>query len=55
MHEVPGAGAEMYQGLGSVLLGGLAVSTVFTLFIIPSILIFVIRMEARPGNQEVSS
>jgi len=44
---VPGAGAEMYQGLGSVLLGGLAVSTVFTVFMIPAILIFVIRMEKR--------
>ncbi|MBW2519611.1 MAG: efflux RND transporter permease subunit [Deltaproteobacteria bacterium] len=49
---VPGAGAEMYQGLGSVLLGGLAVSTVFTVFVIPSILIFVIRMEKRPDTKE---
>ena len=32
----------MYQGLGSVLLGGLAVSTIFTIFVIPAILIFVI-------------
>jgi HAE1 family hydrophobic/amphiphilic exporter-1 len=44
---VPGAGAEMYQGLGSVLLGGLAVSTIFTIFVIPAILIFVIRLEKR--------
>jgi len=44
---VPGAGAEMYQGLGSVLLGGLAVSTIFTVFVIPAILIFVIRLEKR--------
>ncbi|MGD9342935.1 MAG: efflux RND transporter permease subunit [Desulfuromonadales bacterium] len=50
---VPGAGAEMYQGLGSVLLGGLAVSTVFTVFVIPAILVFVIRMEKRPANNEV--
>ncbi len=52
---VPGAGAEMYQGLGSVLLGGLAVSTVFTVFVIPAILIFVIRMEKRPADKEVAS
>jgi HAE1 family hydrophobic/amphiphilic exporter-1 len=50
---VPGAGAEMYQGLGSVLLGGLAVSTVFTVFVIPAILVFVIRMEKRPASNEV--
>jgi len=49
---VPGAGAEMYQGLGSVLLGGLAVSTIFTVFVIPAILVFVIRMEKRKPNKE---
>ncbi len=52
---VPGAGAEMYQGLGSVLLGGLAVSTVFTVFVIPAILIFVIRLEKRKSDEEVAS
>jgi HAE1 family hydrophobic/amphiphilic exporter-1 len=52
---VPGAGAEMYQGLGSVLLGGLAVSTIFTVFVIPAILIFVIRLEKRKGDEEVKS
>jgi HAE1 family hydrophobic/amphiphilic exporter-1 len=41
----PGAGSELYRGLGSVVLGGLAVSTIFTVFIIPSLLTFVIRME----------
>jgi len=44
---IPGAGSELYRGLGSVILGGLAVSTVFTVFVIPAILIFVIRMEKR--------
>ena len=37
--------SELYQGLGSVLLGGLAVSTVCTVFVIPAILMFVIPME----------
>jgi HAE1 family hydrophobic/amphiphilic exporter-1 len=41
----PGPGSELYRGLGSVILGGLALSTVFTIFVIPSLLIFVIRME----------
>lgn len=34
----PGAGSELYRGLGSVLLGGLLVSTVFTLFLVPTLL-----------------
>jgi HAE1 family hydrophobic/amphiphilic exporter-1 len=42
---VPGPGSEFYRGLGSVVLGGLAVSTIFTVFVIPSLLIFFIRME----------
>ena len=33
-----GAGAELYQGLGAVIVGGLLVSTVFTLLLLPSIL-----------------
>jgi HAE1 family hydrophobic/amphiphilic exporter-1 len=40
-----GAGSELYRGLGSVLLGGLAVSTVFTLFVIPALLAFFIGFE----------
>lgn len=32
---VPGAGSELYRGLGSVILGGLIVSTFFTLILIP--------------------
>jgi HAE1 family hydrophobic/amphiphilic exporter-1 len=30
-----GAGTELYRGLGAVVVGGLALSTVFTLFLIP--------------------
>ncbi|APZ90661.1 efflux RND transporter permease subunit [Fuerstiella marisgermanici] len=33
----PGAGSELYRGLGSVVLGGLMVSTVFTLFLVPTL------------------
>ncbi len=33
----PGAGSELYRGLGSVVLGGLVVSTVFTLFFVPAL------------------
>ncbi len=41
----PGPGSEFYRGLGSVITGGLAFSTLFTLFVIPSLLMFVIGME----------
>ncbi|MCJ8351252.1 efflux RND transporter permease subunit [Moritella sp.] len=44
---IPGPGSELYRGLGSVILGGLAVSTVFTIFVIPAILVVAIRMEKR--------
>ena len=43
----PGPGSEFYRGLGSVITGGLAFSTLFTLFVIPSLLMFVIGMEKR--------
>jgi HAE1 family hydrophobic/amphiphilic exporter-1 len=43
----PGPGSELYRGLGSVILGGLALSTIFTVFVIPSLLMFFIRMEKR--------
>lgn len=45
----PGPGSELYRGLGSVVLGGLAFSTIFTVFIIPAILLFFIRGE-KPGK-----
>ena len=40
-----GAGSELYRGLGGVILGGLALSTVFTLFVVPSLLAFFIGFE----------
>jgi len=41
----PGAGAELYRGLGSVVVGGLLVSTVFTLLLVPSL--FSLALDAR--------
>jgi HAE1 family hydrophobic/amphiphilic exporter-1 len=41
---LPGAGSELYRGLGSVVVGGLAFSTVFTLFLTP--LVFAYAIEA---------
>lgn len=34
----PGAGSEIYRGLGSVVVGGLSLSALLTLTIIPSLL-----------------
>lgn len=35
---LPGAGSEFYRGLGGVVVGGLRISTIFTIFLIPAIL-----------------
>jgi HAE1 family hydrophobic/amphiphilic exporter-1 len=47
---VPGPGSEFYRGLGSVVLGGLMISTFFTIFVIPSLLLFFIGRE-KPGEE----
>ena len=41
----PGAGSELYRGLGSVVMGGLLVSTLFTLFLVPAL--FSLLLDAR--------
>jgi len=41
----PGAGSELYRGLGSVVIGGLIVSTLFTLILVPSL--FSLSLDAR--------
>jgi HAE1 family hydrophobic/amphiphilic exporter-1 len=41
----PGAGSELYRGIGSVLLGGLAVSTIVTLVLVP--VMFTLAAELR--------
>lgn len=41
----PGAGSEMYRGLGAVVVGGLLVSTLFTLVLVP--LVFSLVMDLR--------
>ena len=33
-----GSGSELYQGLAAVVVGGLLVSTIFTLFLVPALL-----------------
>jgi HAE1 family hydrophobic/amphiphilic exporter-1 len=48
----PGPGSELYRGLGSVIIGGLALSTVFTVFLIPVLLIGLVKMEKPNHAQE---
>ena len=35
---MPGAGSELYRGLAAVIVGGMALSTIFTLILLPSLL-----------------
>ena len=41
----PGEGSELYRGLGAVVLGGLACSTVFTLFLVPMLFSLVLDLQ----------
>ncbi|HVS03043.1 MAG TPA: efflux RND transporter permease subunit [Thermoanaerobaculia bacterium] len=43
----PGPGSELYRGLGSVVIGGLLVSTLFTLFLVPALLSLVLEARER--------
>jgi HAE1 family hydrophobic/amphiphilic exporter-1 len=43
---VPGAGSELYRGLGSVVIGGLSLSAILTLLMVPALLsLFVSQKE----------
>ena len=39
----PGAGSELYRGLGAVVAGGLLVSTIFTILVVPLVMAVVVR------------
>jgi len=40
-----GSGTELYRGLGGVILGGLTLSTLLTLFVVPALLSFMISKQ----------
>ncbi len=40
---VPGSGSEIYRGMAAAIVGGMAVSTLFTLLLLPSLLQFTAR------------
>ena len=49
----PGAGSELYRGLGSVVLGGLVVSTLLTLVLVPTV--FSIALDIRSKLRAILS
>ncbi|MHC4429331.1 MAG: efflux RND transporter permease subunit, partial [Planctomycetota bacterium] len=48
---MPGSGSELYRGLGSVVVGGLLVSTLFTIVLTPLLLSLVLDLTARRGGK----
>jgi HAE1 family hydrophobic/amphiphilic exporter-1 len=47
---MPGAGSELYRGLGAVVLGGLAVSTAFTLILVPALFTLMLDLQQWMGQ-----
>ncbi|MGJ8723294.1 MAG: efflux RND transporter permease subunit [Roseibacillus sp.] len=47
---LPGSGSELYRGLGAVVVGGLAVSTIFTMFLVPAVLSIILNLVPAPRN-----
>jgi multidrug efflux pump len=52
---VTGAGAEARNSIGLVLVGGMAVGTFFTLFVIPSIYLLIARDHKQRATYELPS
>lgn len=49
---IPGPGSEFYRGLGAVITGGLALSTIFTIFVTPALLLLFIKMFERKTDEK---
>jgi HAE1 family hydrophobic/amphiphilic exporter-1 len=47
-----GAGAELYQGLGAIIVGGLLLSTLFTLFLVPALMSIGFDLAGIPSPEE---
>lgn len=48
---MPGSGSELYRGLGAVVVGGLAISTVFTLVLVPVVLSVAFELTSMAKSQ----
>ncbi|MGD1867942.1 MAG: efflux RND transporter permease subunit [Neomegalonema sp.] len=51
----PGAGSELYRGLGSVVVGGLSLSAVLTLLLVPPLLRLTLSLPATAGVDETAA
>ena len=51
----PGAGSELYRGVGGVVLGGLALSTVLSLFLVPAVFTTLWRIRGLAGGARPTS
>jgi len=49
-----GAGSELYRGIGSVVLGGLVLSTVFTIFLVPALFSLLMDWKLKRQSQAVT-
>ena len=53
---IPGAGSELYRGLGSVVVGGLSLSAIITLLIVPPMMsLIVVPIERRASQRKTRS
>ena len=52
---MPGAGSELYRGLGAVVVGGLTVSTVFTTLLVPAVLSVVFELRQPEPDSKSSA
>ena len=51
---VPGAGSAIYRGMAAAIVGGMSVSTLFTLLLLPSLLQLTARSDAAaPATEAV--
>ena len=51
---MPGAGTELYRGLAGVIVGGMCVSTIFTLILLPSLL-RIGEGKSKPSSSQVEA
>jgi len=52
---MPGSGSELYRGLGSVVVGGLIISTLFTLIVVPLLMSLVTDVQTSFGGRVKSA
>ncbi len=49
-----GAGSEIYRGIGSVVVGGLVLSTVFTLFLVPALFTLMLNIKKQFTKEKIA-